>query len=202
MIQSIWKTGSDFLDRFELTESDALLFQPLTSPLPAAATPGALLRLHIVFEDRRVDFDVYARVKQREDDGLLLAFVPEERRALELVLTSARGESLPYFRRRHPRISIQLPVVLELAAGGAQEETITLSISEGGARLALASLEPPEEARVRLTITFPTGERQRVHGRVTSVAPDGPLPSLGVEFRFSSAAERDRLSARVRSLVR
>jgi hypothetical protein len=199
-LPSVWRTGSEFLERFEATEAGGVLLQPFEGEPPSMATEGALLQLRIEFKDRSVEFDLHAQVLERQPRGLRLEFVPEERSRLELVLTSARGESLPYFRRRHPRIVCQLPVELEVLDGGEREETATLTISEGGASLAVGELELEEDTPVQLAITFPGEARLTLRGRVTSIATSGPRPSMGVEFRFRSADERDALSMQVRSL--
>jgi hypothetical protein len=200
LLPSVWRTGAEFLERFEATESGGALFQPTDGQPPAAAVEGALLQLRVELKDRNVEFDLHARVSERQPGGLRLEFVPEERSRLELVLTSARGESLPYFRRRHPRIAQQLPVELVVLDGGTREETFTLTISEGGASLALGELELAEDALVEVTVTFPGDARLTLRGRITSLAAAGPRPCLGLEFRFRSAEERDALSRLVRGL--
>jgi hypothetical protein len=204
-LEADWQTGADFLEQLDLAQEGSF-FVPLPdeASFPAEAVPGAILSLLIRFSDRDAEFNVHARVLERhvgERVGLTLAFLEEERARRELVLTCARGESLPYYRRRHERIPCALPVRLETKDGQALE-TAAISISEGGAQLAMDAPPPlQEDDIVWLHITFPElDDPLRVRGRVASVIREGPQPAVGIELQYSSVELRDRVHDQIRRL--
>lgn len=203
-LEADWQTGADFLDQFELA-GEGTFFVPVpdAASLPTDAVPGAILSVLIRFIDRGAEFNVHARVMEQhagERVGLTLAFLEEERARQELVLTCARGESLPYYRRRHERIPCALPVRLETRSG--QElETTAISISEGGAQLAMDSPPLEEDDIVWLHIAFPDLDSPlRVRGRVASVIREGPQPAVGIELQFSSVELRDQVRTQIHKL--
>jgi hypothetical protein len=199
-----WQTGEQFLESFEQTDEQALFFIPAgEEPFPDEAVPGAILSVRIRFLDRETEFHVHARVVERltgEQAGLRLAFLEEEVARQELVLTCARGESLPYYRRQHERIPCQLPMRLTTQQGQ-DLETIAIGISEGGAQLAMDEPSLEEDTVVWLHINFPgQAETLRVRGRVANVVRQGPRPVVGIEFQFSSVEQRNAVHAQVSKL--
>lgn len=205
-LDSVWQTGAEFLARYEPGEETGTFFHPASGEeaLPAAAKAGEILSVTLRFLDRNREFDVHARVLERVVErgrcGLKLAFLPEERKRQELVLICARGESLPYFKRRYQRISCQLPVLLT-APGGNTLECNAVGISEGGARLDLASDEVSEDAIVSLAISFAgPAPSLTLRARVAAVTRSGPLPAIGIEFLFESEEQRTALQSLVQAL--
>jgi hypothetical protein len=194
-LESVYQTGADFLERYEATGETGTFFCALAR-LPGQATVGAVVSVNLRFVDRDADFHVHARVVERQADGLRLAFLAEERSRQELVLTCASGESLPYYRRRHERIPCRLEGRLVTPEGRDLEVTL-ISISEGGALLALVNPPLEQESGARLSISSPGGEPPppAVTCRIASVIRQGPQEGVGIEFRFSSAVKRDAMHA-------
>lgn len=204
MLVSEWQTGAQFLDSFEQTGEQGTFIIPAgEAPFPDEAVPGAILSVLIRFLDRGAEFHVHVRVVERltgEQAGLRLAFLEEEFPRQELVLTCARGESLPYYRRRHERTPCQLPLRLTTQQGR-DLETVATSISEGGAQLAIDDPSLEEDAVVWLHISFPgQADPLRVRGRIANVVRQGPQPGIGIEFQFSSVEQRTAVHAQINKL--
>jgi hypothetical protein len=118
--------------------------------------------------------------------------LPEESRRLELVLVNARGESLPYRRRRHTRVPAQLRATVT-ARDGISQQGATTTMGAGGAHI---KLERPIEVDEQIALRIALSDRDEIDlvGRVTSRIDDGPERGSSVEFLFRSAAERDRIA--------
>ena len=128
-----------------------------------------------------------------EGDDVVAVFILGERQRLELVLVSAKGESLPYRRRRHTRIPCQLSghVVSE---NGSQQQAKTANLGAGGVQLLLpVPIELDEQVEVSLALA--SGSSIKLMGRVTGRIDAGPERGNSIEFLFRSAKERDRVAA-------
>lgn len=205
-LESVWQAGSAFLDSFELKGEVGTFFHPVSreEDLPDWAVEGVMLSVQLRFVDRDMEINVHARIAQRvtsgDRTGLLLTLLEEQRDRQELILTCASGQSLPYFRRQHPRIPCELPVLLRLADGREIQSEAT-SISKGGIFLAMDDFPVGVEAVIHVLISFPDDEKSwRVRGRVASVVRQGPQPGLGIEFLFSSKEQRDAVHEHIRRL--
>jgi pSer/pThr/pTyr-binding forkhead associated (FHA) protein len=204
-LESVWQTGADFLSAYRHDCEPGRFLHPTASDegLVPDAMPGALISLDIRFLDRGTNFHVHARILSYQTGcdkpGMLLEFVKEEKDRQELVLASAKGESIPYFRRRHDRVPCRMPVLIELG----KEDKISataIDISEGGARL-IATQGPEREARVLLHLSFPHPKlffisrtrRLEISARLVSTVTKGAQKSIGVEFLFESSSQRDLL---------
>ncbi len=182
-----WPTGADFLARFD--ESSRTL-----RPLEPIAGPRGMRSLEIYFHDRKTEFHLHAEVR----DGAI-GFLDEERDRLELVLTCARGESLPYFKRRHPRYLCSLPARVTLADGVLEARAIDLS--EGGVRLAVPEHRFRVDLTIRVALSFPRDLSLELRGRVASFCQSSLERAIGVEFLFESAAQRAKLKAAIQQLL-
>jgi pSer/pThr/pTyr-binding forkhead associated (FHA) protein len=211
-LESVWQTGADYLSNYRQNCEPGRLFHPAprNASLLPEATPGALLSLNIRFLDRDTNFRVHARVIERqtggEKPGLLVEFVREERDRQELVLACAKGESIPYFRRRHERVPCRLPIVVHVGEDDKRPAT-AVDISEGGTRL-VPSHGLEKGMRVLLSLSFSENklfpfQRRRslvLYARVVSIVTRGLQVSAGVEFLFESSKQRNKLVDEVTSL--
>jgi hypothetical protein len=190
-----WPTGAEFLDTVRLSDGLASFsyVPPEDADPPPAARLGSLVSLTIRFGDREGHFHVHARVIKRvakEDRReLRFEFLREERGRQELVLATAEGESIPYRRRRWPRIPCELPVRVRTGRWSRTKATAT-DICQHGMRIDL-SPPPPAETAVDLWVTLPGRKKKlALKGRVAGVVEAGPGRGVGVEFVFASADER------------
>jgi hypothetical protein len=204
-VESVWRTGAEFLAQFQREPGPGSFFHPFSkSPRsPARFEPGTRCSVLIRFLDRKAEFRLHARVvevrTEKEPKGLLLELLPEEKERRELVLACAEGESVPYRRRRHHRISCSLPLKVTAPKGPSLTGTVT-SLSEGGLRALLdRPLEP--DTVVHAAIAFPGKlRRQDVAGRVTSTVVEGKQHSVGIEFQFESLKQKDQVTHLVGAL--
>ena len=191
---SSWETGARFREHVRETNgAHTFLYRaPAGDSSSSELEIGELVSVSVRFVDRDTDFHVHAHVVARVEDGLTLAFLPEERDRQELVLATADGESIPYLRRKAVRTPCRLEVHVTLEDGNAFDGVLSI-ISERGAQLSQSALGT--DTRLQLEIVFPT---QRVHvaGRVTGTIR-GPQDGAGIEFLFGSAKQRDAVSAAV-----
>ena len=201
-LESIWESGESFLAYHAVEEKrPGRFFHPASGDpeLPAEGVPGALLSVIIRFRDRNAEFHMHGRVLERrtagERPGLLIEFLEEEREREALVVAFARGESVPYFRRRWERISCNLYVLVH-TGWGKRVDALAVDISEGGVYL-VPIHELRVEDMVTLSVTFPGRKRIAMAGRVASVIPDGPQQGTGIEFLFESKKQRDDLVEQV-----
>ena len=202
-LEVIWPRGSEFLENLEPQSSEGQRFfypAPGDEEFPREIHTGEVFSTDLKFEDRGHTFHVHTRVVHRVDEdqrrGLQLEFLPEEKQRQELVLASARQESVPYFRRRHERIACNIAVRATRANGSRAEGTLR-SLSEGGALLADVAGVAMGDA-VRLTFAVgPTEPTVAVAGRVVGLIPEGPQRGAAIEFAFGSAEERDEMKRTV-----
>jgi hypothetical protein len=202
-LRSSWKTGAAFLEH--LIEADPpRFFHPIPQhdELPAHATVGAILSVTIVIEERAAEVHLHARVLDRRDGtkrhGLTLEILPAERDRFEFVLVAARGESLPFWRRRHPRMPYVAPCRIS-PAGRPPLEGTTTNINAAGTHVAV---EPVlrQDAEVEVEFRPRNGPAWSIRGRVAEVIREGPQRGLSIEFLFSSAEQRDAVRARIERL--
>jgi hypothetical protein len=204
-LESVWRTGVEFLAQFQRDPSPGTFFHPFSrSPrVPARLEAGDLFAVLVRFLDRKAEFRLHARVVEvrrgATPPGVVLALLPEEKERRELVLACAEGESVPYRRRRHHRLACSLAARVTPAKGPALAGTVT-SLSEGGLRVLLD--RPLEsDTPVRAALSFPGRLRkQEVAGRVTSTIAEGDRHSVGVEFLFESQKQRDQVGKLVGAL--
>ncbi len=205
-LESVWPTGASFKAHYETREEGPGYFVYTAAPgqeLPPEAVLGALVSVKLRFVAEEREFAIHARVIERREAasprGLRLEFLPDERDREELILACARGESVPYFKRRHERITCSFKAEVTLANGSTAEGTVH-DLSEGGLRLEVERALHVDDL-LRLSFPLPPeAEPLVVHGRVMSLTPTGPEPGAGVAFQFRSAEERDRVAGRVARL--
>jgi hypothetical protein len=192
-IRSVWRSGPEFLARFD---AEARVLHPI-EPVNLPANTPVSVDLH--FADRRADFHLHALVRAGEPRAL--AFLEEERDRLELVLTCARGESLPYFKRRHTRYPCDLAARVRLP-NGEERDARAIDISEGGTRLAVTSGDWRQDLNVRLSLSF-VGEKipLSLRARIASFCETRAERSVGFEFLFDSAAQRAAVQRAVAKLA-
>jgi hypothetical protein len=191
-VESAWPSGSEFLDK--LRDDDMPSLQ-LPRPHGEHFEVGETCALTIWFRDRQLSFRIHGRVTELTDVEMSIEFLPQEHERLELIRAAARGESLGYRQRRHPRFSCSIPVKIRTTKGRDRDCHAT-EISAGGMHV---SLEPPFEVdeEVELSFPLPNGDIFAVWGRIAEAIDAGPRFGNGVEFLFSSAAQRDELAATV-----
>ena len=192
-LRSVWRTGADFLAAF-IEGTPPRFFHSVDGDLglPPAAV-GEMVSVIVVFEDREAEFHVHARVIDRREGtarrGFTLEVIPEEQERVEVILVAARGESLPYRRRRYERIPHRVPCTLTTADGRSWSAETT-NVNEGGLHTAVEA--PMPDTGVVLTAAFEIeGRRRSLQARVVESVAAGPQRGVGVEFRFASATERD-----------
>jgi len=186
-IRSVWQQGAEFLARFDPATRVLRPAEPVSVPSKTTVS------VNLVFNDRRVEFHLHALVS----DGNL-EFLEEERDRLELVLTCARGESLPYFKRRHPRYPCSLPVSVRMP-DGTERKTEAVDVSNGGIRLAVKEARWPVDLTIQLAIQV--GDLNlKLRGRIASYCTTAIEHAVGVEFLFESAAQRSAVQQAVSSL--
>jgi hypothetical protein len=206
LLESAWPTGAAFLERFEAGARGETLELAFArgEDLPPHEV-GALLLVALRFEDRNVAVNLHARVLERRSDEsgarLLLGFLPEERERIELALTCAQGQSLPYYQRKSKRVACRLAATVT-AADGKRWRATTINLSDGGAAIALGPLaELAIGTTARVALELGGGAPLVLAARVVSVVRSGPQPSVSFEFLFSSSQQRDELRTSVLRLA-
>lgn len=200
-IDSVWEDGKNFLEAFSDEDGLGRFFHPIQegARLPSGLTPGALLSVRIRFLDRDVAFHIHALVREYrtegESKGLLLEFLKEEKDRQELVLLCAKGESIPYFRRREERFPCRLNVHVEMSKGK-NLNSVASNISNSGIYL-VPEHKMKLKMLVQLLIYFPNQTTVGVKGRVVSIVPEGPQQGMGIEFIFSSSKQRDEMAEQI-----
>lgn len=194
-LRSAWLTGAEFLAAYSPGEGTPPRFfhsVPEELGLPPAAV-GDLVSVIVVIEDREAEFHVHARVIDRREGttrrGFTLEIIPEEQERVEVILVAARGESLPYRRRRYDRVPHRAACTLS-APDGRTWTAETTNINEGGLHAAVDAPMPETGALVAASFEI-ASQRRTLHARVVESVAAGPQRGVGVEFRFSSATERD-----------
>jgi CheY-like chemotaxis protein len=179
--------GAAFLAAYDAaTRSFAL---PRRDALPVDRAIAVTVR----FEDVEREFRVHGRTA----DGGRVVFGDDAGR--ELLLASANGESVPYFRRAHPRHPARLAVRLSAPEG----LVIASHTQDVSARGLMLSTDHTIEigTLVGLRIAFPGAEAPiEVAGRVQSSIATGPRRGVGIEFQFTSQAQRTDVADRVAKL--
>lgn len=202
-LEVVWPRGSEFLENLEPQSSAAQRFFYPTSAdeeFLREVHTGEVVSTDLKFEDRGHTFHVHTRVvhrvREEERHGLQLEFLPEEKQRQELVLASARQESVPYFRRRHERIACNI-AVRAIRADGSRAEGTLRSLSEGGALLVdVAGVAVGDAVRLAFA-AGPTEPTVTVAGRVVGLIPKGPQRGAAIEFAFGSVEERDEMKRTV-----
>ena len=194
-----FEDGSALLQSLRMNEGLASFHWLPSGEVPAEATPGAVLSLELVFTDSERRFHVRGRVIVRRAEGpkrgLRFELLREEAERQELVLLSARGESVPYRRRTRPRLPCHLPT--ELSFDGRTHPAQLVDLSSAGAHLtteAMLALDAYVSLELRRAV-----EPLTVAARVMWTAPRER--SVGVEFHFASADERALVAVAVRELT-
>jgi hypothetical protein len=195
-LRSTWKTGAAFLDSL-VPEIPARFFHPV--PPERALPPGGvgeLMSVFISFEDREAEFHIHARIIDRREGtvkrGLTLEVIPEEQERMDVILVAARGESLPYRRRRHDRIPCAFACEL-LAPDGRRWRGTATNVNEGGLHAAIEDPMPEVGALVEAELQLGEDRKWQVRARVVEAIPAGPQKGVGMEFLFASVRQRDEL---------
>jgi hypothetical protein len=184
-----WEAGADFLEAFDEGVRPKLRTELTTEDAELGRVYSLLLR----FLDRETEFQVHATLVGLEGRAATFELLKEEAQRHQLLLVSARGESLPYRRRRHTRIPCQLVASVKVGRSPAYS-AIATDIGAGGAHLLLeAPIELDEE--IRVAITFADGKLLELAARVTGRIDEGPERGCSVEFLFRSAIQRDEVAA-------
>jgi hypothetical protein len=202
ILRSVWKTGQDFLEHIIQQDPPRFFHRvPQDRALPPGGI-GELMSVLISLEDREAEFHVHARIIDRregsEKRGMTLEVIPEERDRMALILVAASGESMPYRRRRHERITCRLDCKVT-AADGRIWRCETTNINEGGLHAAVDEPLPPPGSPVEVEFEL-GGRRWELSARVSATIAAGPQKGVGVEFLFASARQRDELRGEVARL--
>lgn len=130
-------------------------------------------------------------------DQLRIELDRDAESARELILASARGESVPYFRRSEERRPVRLEVRLRSETGLAIVSH-TQNISARGLMLT-TDHRLEVGTRVALRIVFPGEEPVTIAGKVQS-RRTGPLRGLGIELVYTSEDQREAFARRLAAL--
>lgn len=191
-----WERGEDFLDCFQ----DAALATLRTKrPSSFSMSAGDLCALLLRFKDRDTDFQLHATILEADGGEVLFQFLAEERMRLEMVLVSARGESLPYRRRRQTRIPLHCQATLTLS-GQSPKLGRTFNLGAGGLQLHLENPIALEET-VAVLISLPDRVTLDLVGRISGKIDEGPEQGNSVEFLFRSPSERDSVAEQVERIL-
>jgi hypothetical protein len=189
-------TGADFLAAYDAATGSFPVDLPAGARAEELGADGVPMTVVVRFIDTERDFRVHATVVARDEHEVRVAIVASEASRRELVLASARGESIPYYRRAARRVSVAVGVALTTEAG-LRLASHSEDLSTRG--LLFATRQAIEVGTaVRLRLAFP-GRREPigVNGRVRSVVRAGPRRGVGIEFVFGSREERDALAGLV-----
>lgn len=207
-LASVWRTGAELLDSLEVRpEGESVLHLPrVDDRIHAAVADGELVSVDIRLLDRDAEFHLHGRIVGRTlrhgRRGLRVALLEEERDRRELVLLCARGQSVPYFRRRYPRVPCCLPAWVA-APHNEEFETTVVTIAEGGAGLTLVSDAIWQDAMVTVSIEFEAGASPlALRSRVASIRRAGLQAGIGVEFLFESREREEALHRHVARIRR
>ena len=194
-IEATWSDGTSFLADFTDGEPATVV---VADAAPSVGEVGVVHPLLVRIDDRDLEFRVHAKVASRRGDGsLVLKFLSEERDRLELILIAAKGESIPYRRRRHQRVTCQFPVTIVTDGGQSIRGTAT-EISAGGTHV---SLESPLPGDQNVTVGLELGGKSvELAARLTDKISSGPGQGNGIEFLFRSAEERELVGQAVAAL--
>lgn len=165
--------------------------------VPPEIDVGALIRAEIELADTERTFAAHARVIERKSGdvrGARLELLREEPSRQELILLAARGESIPYRRRAHPRHPCGNAARLRVDQWHQCE---IRDVSRGGFHAA---------CDLAVEVGTPIKIEVDVHARVLSARVVGRIlggPSRGIccEWSLRSREQKDAIDAWVRSLV-
>jgi hypothetical protein len=200
-LESVWPTGAAFLEGYAPQAEGPGKFHVVSERQEPHAL-GAVVSVLIRFLDREreAEFHVHARVVEKRGNGLRLEFLPEEKNREELVVACARGESVAYHRRSHPRIRCDLPARLTTTSGERMTARALL-ISARGLQIAVPAVPRCAiDDVVQLALEFDDGVHE-MRARVAALVTEIQQPALGLEFLFDSAAQRDATADRVAVLA-
>jgi hypothetical protein len=187
-------TGAQLLERYD--EATASFTIDHAGQL---AVGEATLAIVVRFDDQGREFKVRGRVIERAGDTARLAFAPDEEARREMILASARGESLPYFRRAEPRYAACIEVRLTTESG-LELASHSQDVSARGLMLTTdhrLEIGTP----VTLRLVFPDHpDPIRVGGRIRSTVRTGARRGVGIEFQFESTEHRTQVASRVAAL--
>jgi len=131
--------------------------------------------------------------------GHVIVLVPDDERlaAVELLLASARGQSVP-FQHRAERFLAQLPVVVAAQQGGELLMT-TRTISAGGCGLAWSG--PPPAVGDPVVLRFGVGQRAATFEGTVCWRAEARMRSVLVGVRFAPARASPGAWSRVQEAV-
>jgi DNA-binding response OmpR family regulator len=165
---------------------------------PMSAERGVSVTVRL--EDAAREFRVHGRIAEAGAAGTRIALDPDENGAVALVLASANGESVPYFRRAEPRYPLRLEVRLRAESG-----LVIVSHSQDvSARGMMISTDHRIDlgTKIALRVLFPRREEPfTIAARVQSCIRSGPRRGIGVEYLFTSQEQRNEMSELVTSSV-
>lgn len=190
-----WATGRQFLADFEASRLGRLNVEVADRNLASRLKPGDTVSLSATLLDRRIEVRVFCSVLGPAQVGagqrFRLELKPGQDERCWLLLGAAKGESVPYRRRRHPRTETVWQVTAR-DESGFKVRCSTTNLSEGG--LGLSSALPLViDATWRLSV-WPRGRLLPLSlvGRLLW-CQEFPSPYLyGVSLRFERQAERAR----------
>lgn len=183
--------GAALLADYDATSSS------LSAPPAIEQDTGTGIEITVRIEELGRDFRIPGFVLALPSSSRL-AFDADAEATRDLILASARGESVPYFRRSEARIPARLEVRMR-SETGLVIVSHTQNISARGMMLT-TDHRLEIGTKVALRIVFPNEEPLTIAGRVQSLRT-GPLRGLGIEYLYTSEDQREELARRLATLA-
>ena len=196
-----FESGAQLLEGLRYQEGLASFLWSPSGDLPPGAEIGNEVCVLLEFEDTGRRFHVSTRVLSRaaagESRGIRFEFMRDQPLRQEIVLMSARGESIPYRRRKRERVERTLDAKLMVGS-----ETLAATLADVSPTGALVEVDDELELDSTVHVDVQIFDaRVRVAARLSWSAPRGGRHAHGLEFLFESAEQRDQVARAVAQLV-
>jgi hypothetical protein len=187
-LDATWPTGAAFLDAF-----DAQGLGRVEAPVRSAPPPlGEELQLRARIEERNLEVMALCRVvtsRSASVSTVCCEFLEGQQSRRDLLLALARGDSVPWGRRKSARIAVMLSATVH--SGGRRLRAHTVNVSDDG--LCVLLPERPELAAQLTVRVWPMPVALMwppfLKGRVTGTTPLKNGHAVGINLSFVSAKQ-------------
>ncbi|MFZ5470914.1 MAG: PilZ domain-containing protein [Myxococcota bacterium] len=186
-----WKNGDELLSAFDLTAGRVIAPAP-GGVLPAQPVVGELVEFRARLQDRALEVIAHCRVIERlaaNPAGWRLEFAAGQEGRRELLLALARGDQVPWGKRRSKRVPVMLSATVHRE--GRRTRAHTINVSDEG--LCLVTKSPyAVNADISMRVwplPFAFVWPPLLRGRVTSCFQLEEEYAIGINLRFVSAGQ-------------
>lgn len=187
-LSASWPSAAELLAAFLPERAGCLLAPHRGTGLPAKPKLGDQVELRARLADQAVEVIALCKVVERRDGaGWVLQFIPGQEGRRELLLSLARGESVPWGRRRSPRYSVILGAKATHANGSSLQGQVVNVSNDGLCLITSFATAVGAELRIRLwPMPYKLMWALALRGKVTACNPVNEQFALGINLQFVS----------------